>query len=314
MENRRGPYFLGIGAPRCGTTWLHNMLRLHPDVWLPPLKEVHYFDSIDPSLRLHQVDRLGFRLRQQFVRRSLHYGAALLGPLAGANARKAKPDFGWDRRYFSPGGSIDWYQQLFDAKRDRYRMVGEITPGYFILSEPVIASIRQNTSVDRLIVLLRDPIDSAWSGFGRKVREGQAMAGDHNHDHILDKLLGPAILRRLYASNLKRWMSVFPREQIFIGFYEDLASRPAELLDDICAFLGVAPLSQHLGARLTERMNSSQAHRGDIPAVVELALAKRLVDDLSSLSGLLGGHATRWHQRALDVVHGAKSAEALPLA
>ena len=154
--------------------------------------------------------------------------------------------------------------------------------------------------------MLRDPIDSAWSGFGRKVREGQAIAGDHNYDHVLDKLLGPAILRRLYANNLRRWLSVFPREQIFVGFYEDLVSRPAELLDEVCAFLGVAPVAQSLGPALTERVNSSIGHRGDVPRVVELALARRLVDDLSILSELLGGHADRWHQRALSVIANAK--------
>jgi hypothetical protein len=39
------PNFLGIGAPRAGTTWLHELLRTHPEVWVPSLrKEIHYFD------------------------------------------------------------------------------------------------------------------------------------------------------------------------------------------------------------------------------------------------------------------------------
>jgi hypothetical protein len=38
------PDFLGIGAPRAGTTWLDRNLRAHPDLCLPDQKELHYFD------------------------------------------------------------------------------------------------------------------------------------------------------------------------------------------------------------------------------------------------------------------------------
>ncbi|MGD1948605.1 MAG: hypothetical protein ACFB14_03045 [Leptolyngbyaceae cyanobacterium] len=36
--------FLGIGAQKAGTTWLWSILKTHPDVWIPPKKELHYFD------------------------------------------------------------------------------------------------------------------------------------------------------------------------------------------------------------------------------------------------------------------------------
>ena len=37
------PHFLGIGAARAGTTWLSEQLNAHPDVWIPAIKELHYF-------------------------------------------------------------------------------------------------------------------------------------------------------------------------------------------------------------------------------------------------------------------------------
>jgi len=39
------PSFLIIGAQKSATTWLHQMLDAHPDVWLPQEKELHYFDE-----------------------------------------------------------------------------------------------------------------------------------------------------------------------------------------------------------------------------------------------------------------------------
>jgi Sulfotransferase domain len=42
------PNFVGIGVPRGGSTWLHELLDTHPDVWLPTekRKELHYFDIL----------------------------------------------------------------------------------------------------------------------------------------------------------------------------------------------------------------------------------------------------------------------------
>ncbi len=38
------PTFLGIGAPKSGTSWLHDVLASHPDVWKAQRREVHFFD------------------------------------------------------------------------------------------------------------------------------------------------------------------------------------------------------------------------------------------------------------------------------
>ena len=40
---------------------------------------------------------------------------------------------------------------------------------------------------------------------------------------------------------LRRWSSLFPREQLYVGFYESIASRPQALLRDLFAYLGVNP-------------------------------------------------------------------------
>ncbi|MGK7916801.1 MAG: hypothetical protein AB4038_14855 [Prochloraceae cyanobacterium] len=32
---------------RSGTTWLHMNLKEHPEVWMPPIKEIHYIDEIE---------------------------------------------------------------------------------------------------------------------------------------------------------------------------------------------------------------------------------------------------------------------------
>jgi hypothetical protein len=50
----RLPNFLIIGAPRCGTTWLFKCLRQHPDVYMPDLKQLHFFDvNFNKSLNFY---------------------------------------------------------------------------------------------------------------------------------------------------------------------------------------------------------------------------------------------------------------------
>ncbi len=39
------PNFLCIGTQRGGTTWLYEMLRVHPDIYLPVQKEIHFFNN-----------------------------------------------------------------------------------------------------------------------------------------------------------------------------------------------------------------------------------------------------------------------------
>ena len=40
------PNFIGIGAPRCGSTWLHDLLQSHPEVYMPERrKEVYFFNT-----------------------------------------------------------------------------------------------------------------------------------------------------------------------------------------------------------------------------------------------------------------------------
>ena len=41
-----GPDFFCIGAQKGGTRWLYDQLQLHPDFWMPPVKELHYFDRL----------------------------------------------------------------------------------------------------------------------------------------------------------------------------------------------------------------------------------------------------------------------------
>ncbi len=67
------PDFLGIGAQKSGTTWLYQNLAAHPQVWMPPVKELHYLDHKPQSLPVRLMSRKNFlrkakvHLRQNLI-------------------------------------------------------------------------------------------------------------------------------------------------------------------------------------------------------------------------------------------------------
>src|SRR5262245_56929086 len=108
----RGPDFLVVGAQRSGTSWLHYTLKRHPALWLPPIKEIHHFDSELKGRVWADPKRW---------RRAWGTGWGILDL--------------WMLSYFMGDGSDEWYARLFHAAQLRGRLVGEITPSYATLSE-----------------------------------------------------------------------------------------------------------------------------------------------------------------------------------
>ncbi len=47
------PDFLCVGAQKGGTSWLYRQLESHPDFWMPPVKELHYLNSLNRTRRFH---------------------------------------------------------------------------------------------------------------------------------------------------------------------------------------------------------------------------------------------------------------------
>jgi len=284
------PDFLGIGAQKAGTTWLHANLSRHPEVWLPPLKEVHYFDKAcrypSPWSRRYYDERW----RRQFSRR---LGQRLTGGLGTRDLR-------WDLNYFFGRRTDAWYASLFEPGRGR--RCGEITPAYSKLEPHEVERIRDLCPEARILYLLRDPIDRAWSG--------ARMAFDRRGLDLADEARWQAYCdtqrtgRGDYLRTLKTWSALFPRERIFVGSFDEIRSDPAALLTRVHAFLGVSSGPEFLPADLRRSVNASSSH--PMPLAVEAYLARVYLDDLVELRELLGALVEPWLQRARRAVAGGR--------
>jgi hypothetical protein len=225
MASLDGPDCLCVGLARAGTGWLYHQLRDHPDFWMPPIKELDYLDRTTPKLPevLMRRQRLesGVPKRVDERDRDFVYAAASLA--------------GQPRDLRS-------YMNLFRFKGDR--MSGDITPSYARLDESLIREIAALMPKVRIVFLIRDPVERAWSRFSMLHRDGHVDPGLPGNPDALAEYL--RVTERFGDASrptrvIARWAHAAPDVAFRHFFYDDLIVRPAWLRSEILSFLGVDP-------------------------------------------------------------------------
>lgn len=117
---------------------------------------------------------------------------------------------------------------------------GEITPAYAILAREGIAELHRHAPRLRLIFLVRNPAQRAWSSALMAVRRAEMMPEEASDQWFIDHFRSAGSLARGdYARCLGNWWSVYRPEQLLVGRFEAIRSDPARLLNRCFAHLGV---------------------------------------------------------------------------
>ena len=283
-----GPSFLVIGAQKAGTTWLHQKLAQHPELWLPPEKELHYWDEKRarsgsfPGV-LFRRDELARRWRRQAKRRMRQR----------RNKNSGDTPLSWDLRYFLGRPSDRWYLRLFTPADGR--IAGEVTPDYAALDRTTIQAIHLLVPDVRLILLLRNPIERAWSAAQMKARMLQSDLREVMLDDRSRELTD-------YIATIDAWTAVFPTEQLFVGYTEEIGIAPKRLYSSVLDFLGAED------SAFAPRGLGSLVHSGgkeSMPAREAVALARNLLPLVREIDDRLDTWVTNWWswsaQRLSDV-------------
>jgi hypothetical protein len=294
------PDFIGIGAQKAGTTWLHRNLQDHPQIFMPR-KEVHYFDKKIHD-RSNGLQRLfGRRQSDQQWRGQLKHWLTM-------NAVKQRPGAEtllWGFKYFMRPYDDEWYGQVFEPKKGR--VAGEITPAYSTLAAKTVAHVHELAPEAKIIFMIRNPIERAWShtvmSFD-KVQKGSVESA--SEEAMLAKISRPnAALLNDYQRTFGNWQRFYPEERFFVGFLEDVHFFPAELLSRLCEFLGVDPSYEPEMA--TKKIHSRSADTMPTPLAVRLARSYR--EELEGLAGRFGGYAAFWLYCAERLIEGPPAGE-----
>lgn len=136
------------------------------------------------------------------------------------------------------------YLRLFKDARG-YTAVGEATPIY--LWDPDAPKlIHQTIPCARIIIILRDPIERAYSNYLMKSKYSGMKSSFH--DELMrdyksqEKLFGRSQLYvefGMYYEQVKRYFDIFGKEQVKIMIFEEFVQHPEESVNEVLAFLGV---------------------------------------------------------------------------
>jgi hypothetical protein len=138
------------------------------------------------------------------------------------------------------------YEELFRAASADQK-IGEVCPSY-LYSKVAAGLIRREAPDAKLIAVLRDPAERAFSDFMMHVRNGRRRLEDLR-PQIEREMQGtlvagdrPVLAQGLYASQLSRFWALFPRRNVKVMLHSDLKNGALEALNDLFDFIGVERL------------------------------------------------------------------------
>lgn len=203
------PSFFVIGAAKSGTTALYFYLRQHPELYLPLEQEPSWFAFADQSPQFTAPD----------------------------DSTPAENVYAVTER--------EEYEALYAEARQGERL-GDVSPAYLYWPEAP-ARMADLVPDARIAVILRHPVDRAYSAFMHAMREGREPIQDFRRaleaepERIAENC---GLMWRYrdfgrYAGQMKRWFRHFPRENFLIGTYEEFSRDPASFSRRVQSFVGV---------------------------------------------------------------------------
>jgi hypothetical protein len=215
------PNFYVFGAAKAGTTAVWHWLRQHEDVFLPDVKEPGYFAFANTDAKPKK------------------------GPFDADYASRITTDAEAFNRLYLAAGS---------------RMTGDASPVYLShqCAAQSIACVRPDAMI---IIILRNPVERAFSQYLHHVRDGlepcnsfeAALAAEP--DRLAEGWswsYGYAALGD-YADQISRVLNAFPQDQVLFLEYSALQTDPATCWERICDHLGV----KRQQVVLNERVNAT---------------------------------------------------------
>jgi hypothetical protein len=215
------PNFFLVGAPKCGTTALYEYLRPHPNIFMPEIKEPHFF-----------AQDLGTYPRIK---------------------------------------TLEDYTSLFSAATEAHLRVGEASV-YYLRSSVAIANIHGFNPNAKIIAMFRNPVDMVYSLHSQLLYVSEETESDFETAWRLQERrsrgidLPPRIRSPLlvqyaqigqFGTQTQRLLSSFPRSQVKLILYDDFATSPRRVYDEVIEFLEIP----HDGRTEFPRVNESKRAR-----------------------------------------------------
>ncbi len=188
-------------------------------------------------------------------------------------------------------------------RRLGYRpLSGEASP-YYIWDPRLAPRIRATVPDVKAILLLRDPVERAWSHYWERramgvepltFEEALAAEDDRTAGELARMMADPGYhsdaydfysyrQRGIYLPQIENWLQHFSRDQLLILVSEEMYAEPQGTFDQVCDFLGLPHAALPGG---TKKFNSLQ--QGAMDPRVRARLADEFADANADLEKFLG--------------------------
>lgn len=235
----RKPGALCIGAQKAGTSWLAQMLGQHPQIWVPPFKEAHYFNYRFIPGHRYWIDwhwrTKPKEIRDRHARRGMPMPPELDAYLTRIATAKHIHSNRWYKDIFAPAPSIATPM--------------DFSPEYSTLPEDGVAFVAGFLPKARVVYLIRHPVDRAVSQLRmnlRREKRAPATLADW-----LAEVENPVLAERGdYAAYIPRWQRHFGERLLILPFGR-IAVDPSGLMETVESHLGIGPFAYDgLGQRV----------------------------------------------------------------
>ena len=197
------PNFFIVGAPKCGTTALYEYLRPHPNIFMPEIKEPHFFaQDLGAYPRIKTLEEY-LALFAATTAEHLRVGEASVYYLRSSVAIPGIREFNPDARIIA----------MF---RNPVDMVHALHSQLLYVSEETVSDF-----------------GTAWHLQERRSR------GLDVPPAIRSPLLVQYAQVGQFGTQTRRLLSCFPREQVKLILYDDFTASPQRIYDEVIAFLGI---------------------------------------------------------------------------
>jgi len=215
--------YLNVGAMKSGTTWLYRQLEQHPAVVFSREKELHFH-----ARRAGDREALDLSYRLGRTRTALQRAGA--SPMSAAG----RDVLGWYLPYLLvPPRSNRWYRRRFPQVLPEGAYCADFSNLTAVIDDAGWANIRKLAERPRISIMLRHPMGRIWS----HLRFLQQLGVQHAAAETISRAQLDALDTRhglwrhsQYSVIIDRLSKHFDFSQVKIFFYDDVTSRPLELL------------------------------------------------------------------------------------
>lgn len=254
------PDFLVVGPQRTGTTWVYENLKSLPEVFFSFPKELYYFSRVQETASKHSLHWDNFDLKNY-----------LGNPKVLARELVKIAYFDFIRTPGNDASSLDWYTKFFSddlmnraiaGLTDRQNegleydslQLGEATASYAALEPSMIADITTINPDLRVVLMVRDPVERAWSHAKKDLlRDNLSEAEDQDFYEFFESEY--QIRCGKYSENIANWSQALKPGNLYLGNYSQIKQAPERVAQEIAQHICEGEVNENLLPNVARPVN-----------------------------------------------------------